>query len=128
MCSAESCPGEMCASSTVRDRFPTNASRSTVVSLEPRKGTRAEASPGGGSALFSLFSALSARMHSFSASNDVLISAPSLLIRSETALPLSAPRSEPARSTSESRAATRPSSRGADPRVSAWSASLRNAI
>mmetsp|Transcript_37021 Transcript_37021/g.70976 ORF Transcript_37021/g.70976 Transcript_37021/m.70976 type:complete len:224 (-) Transcript_37021:90-761(-) len=66
------------------------ASRSTWVSLEPRKGTCAEGAV-----------EPSARMHSLSASRDLLISAPSCrVLRSD--MQVSAPRSLPARSINDS--------------------------
>ena len=64
VCSQEEEQGETLAIITVRAAFPVKESRSTSVSLEPRKGMcRASVS--------------SARMHSLSASSDLLISAPS---------------------------------------------------
>ena len=62
-------------------------SRSTMVSFDPRKGV-------------CFFRIDIARMHSFNASKEVLISAPSRLVRLSV-VAVSAPRSEPAKSTSE---------------------------
>lgn len=65
-------------------QFPINESRKTYVNLDPRNGT------------WRLFWSRN-RIHSFSASNDLLISAPSLRVcRAQSAV--SAPRSLPARS------------------------------
>ena len=66
---------------------PMKESLSTCVSLLARKGRCAPLRP-------------SARMHSFSASSDLLISAPSILVCRLAEL-VSAPRSLPARSISE---------------------------
>eukprot|EP00962_Isochrysis_galbana_P046837 scaffold18952_cov45-Isochrysis_galbana.AAC.1 len=63
-------------------------SRSTSVSLEPRKGTCA-------------LPASSPRMHSLSASKDLLISAPSARRSRSSHIRVAAPRSVPARSMKE---------------------------
>mmetsp|Transcript_10195 Transcript_10195/g.39815 ORF Transcript_10195/g.39815 Transcript_10195/m.39815 type:complete len:202 (-) Transcript_10195:715-1320(-) len=109
VCSAWPCPGETCARSTVLLFFPMNASLSTCVSLLPRNGTLCSPTKLGSAARappslppFTPHPTDSARMHSLRASSDLLISAPSRLIRWSTSLPLSAPRSDPARSTSAS--------------------------
>ena len=66
-------------------QFPTKLSFKTCVSLEPRKG------------VWRLLRSR-ARMHSFSANNDLFISAPSIYVCLSTQSIVSAPRSEPARS------------------------------
>ena len=109
VCSAWPWPGETWARSTVLLFFPMNASLSTCVSLLPRNGTLCSPTKLGSAASapppappFKPFPTESARMHSLSARSDLLISAPSCLIRWSTSLPRSAPRSDPARSTSAS--------------------------
>ena len=76
---------------TVRELFPTNPSFNTCVSLLPRNGMRFIESP-----------VARARITSFKASNDLLISAPSIRVVRQV-LAVSAPRSEPARSMNDSR-------------------------
>mmetsp|Transcript_2858 Transcript_2858/g.5348 ORF Transcript_2858/g.5348 Transcript_2858/m.5348 type:complete len:475 (+) Transcript_2858:1979-3403(+) len=82
-CSQLADEGEMLAIMTVR-QLPMNESRSTSVSLEPRKGT-------------CLWPWSRERMHSFSASRLLLISAPSMRVCFSEFM-VSAPRSLPARS------------------------------
>ena len=86
MCSQEPVAGEMLAIMTVRES-PRKESRSTSVSLLPRKGTWLDPMS-------------SARMHSFSASSDLLISAPSSRV-CRSFWSVSAPLSLPARSMKE---------------------------
>ena len=87
VCSHEPSAGEMFAIITVRES-PKNESRSTSVSFDPRNGT-CDAPES------------SARMHSFSASRDLLISAPSMRVCRSLSV-VSAPRSLPAKSIKES--------------------------
>eukprot|EP00982_Pelagococcus_subviridis_P014464 31333-Pelagococcus_subviridis.AAC.11 len=112
VCSAATDVGATCASSTVLLFAPTNASRSTFVSCDPLNGTWRSSPPRssrGSTPSDTAFTPppppleLSARMHSFSASNDLLISAPSWRIFPSTAFPRSAPRSLPAKSTRDNR-------------------------
>ena len=95
MYSAAEDPGETVAIIAVFAR-PVNASRSTCVSFEPRKGTWAPAAP----------PESMARMHSLRQRSDLLMSAPSARV-SRSASPVSAARSDPARSTSVSLPAAR---------------------
>ena len=86
VCSQLPVAGETLAIITVR-LSPMNESRRTSVSFDPRNGTCPDPRS-------------SARMHSFSASKDLLISAPSMRVwRSFSEV--SAPRSEPAKSMKE---------------------------
>ena len=64
--------------------FPTKESLSTWVSFEPRNGV-------------CFLSKSRARMHSFKARSDLLISAPSILVYLSVCM-VSAPRSDPAKS------------------------------
>mmetsp|Transcript_28477 Transcript_28477/g.83811 ORF Transcript_28477/g.83811 Transcript_28477/m.83811 type:complete len:220 (+) Transcript_28477:797-1456(+) len=86
VCSQFPMLGATHATMTDREFFPTNDSFSTCVSFDPRKGMCVIESP-----------VASARMTSFSARRDVLISAPSIRVVRE-ALFVSAPLSLPARS------------------------------
>mmetsp|Transcript_8531 Transcript_8531/g.17065 ORF Transcript_8531/g.17065 Transcript_8531/m.17065 type:complete len:333 (-) Transcript_8531:769-1767(-) len=88
VCSQELELGEMFAIMTVRAFFPMNESLSTEVNFDPLKGTWPA-------------SISSARMHSFSASKLLLISAPSIRVCLSFSY-VSAPRSLPARSINES--------------------------
>ena len=86
VCSQLYLAGEMLA--TISDlALPMNESLSTCVSLEPRNGV-------------CLLSISRARIHSLSASNDLLISAPSIRVYFPFSA-VSAPRSLPARSINE---------------------------
>ena len=86
VCSQELAQGEIIAIMQVLDFLPMNELRKTWVNWEPRNGRYL--------ALVAI-----ARMHSLSASSDLLISAPSA--RTRRSLAVSDPRSFPARSTRE---------------------------
>mmetsp|Transcript_70233 Transcript_70233/g.205956 ORF Transcript_70233/g.205956 Transcript_70233/m.205956 type:complete len:229 (-) Transcript_70233:873-1559(-) len=100
-CSTAPLVGETFAIITVLQLLPTKESFSTCVSLDPRKGVWS-----------SCWS--SARMHSFRASRDLLISAPSMRVCRSWSSEWSAPRSLPARSMKDTLpcSLSRPSSSG----------------
>ncbi len=87
VCSTSLLPGEIIAIIHTREFSPMNESRSTLVKVLPLNGTWASRLP-------------SALMHSLSASSDLLISAPSILVMRSAEL-VSLPRSLPAKSMSE---------------------------
>jgi hypothetical protein len=103
--SAEFALGDTVATITTRACEEVKLSRSTRVSLEARNGTCTCPPPPPLSVAARM---ARARMHSFSASSDLLISALSMR-RCWLWLRLSAARSEPARSTREMEPCTRPS-------------------